>query len=177
MLFSILSRSPKPRVPPAPLTVPGRSRPVQGAPTHPAPRRAPARPSRSPEARTRPRAESPAPLHLSGSHARARRPRWTRPQARAVPPCATCSLEGGARGSAEKMFLLPLPAAGRVALRRLGVSCLRGRSLATADMTKVRGGSCSRATAGVLPAGDLGAGQGGPRPRRVRLLRQVTQID
>ncbi|XP_046512646.1 cytosol aminopeptidase [Equus quagga] len=34
------------------------------------------------------------------------------------------------------MFLLPLPAAGRVAVRRLGVKRFWGRGLATADMTK-----------------------------------------
>lgn len=37
------------------------------------------------------------------------------------------------------MFLLPLPAVGRVAVRRLGVNRFWSRGYGTADMTKVRG--------------------------------------
>lgn len=56
-------------------------------------------------------------------------------------------------GRAEKMYLLPLPAAARVALRRLGVRGLWDRGLSTADMTKVSGG-------GSLSGGRANPGRG-----------------
>lgn len=60
------------------------------------------------------------------------------------------------------MFLLPLPAAARVAVRHLSVRRLWAPGSAAADMTKVRGRLAPGAAARVLPTGDrdFGAGRG-----------------
>lgn len=91
------------------------------------------------------------------------------------PSCHVLSLEGGAVGRAEKMFPLPLPAAARVALRRLGVRRLWDRGLSTADMTKVSGvGSPGRPR--VLPWLRAAGWPGWSRPRCVGRTHQVAQL-
>lgn len=161
-----LSRRHSPSSIPAPPSVPKCDRPPR--------RLAPAPPLRHTHARARwPALENPAPRRPPATPlALARHSPWYLPRplgARPLPPKdpppgarppaihlgTTCSLKGGARCRAKKMFLLPLPAAGRGVVRRLGVKLSWGRGLATRDMTKVRchgwtqdrlGESCPRAT-------------------------------
>lgn len=72
------------------------------------------------------------------------------------------------------MFLLPLPAVGRVAVRHLGLKRFWSQGLAAADMTKVRCRVRLRGRPGSPARGLLGL-RVRSRPSCSRLLRQVAK--
>ena len=78
-------------------------------------------------------------------------------------------------GRAEKMFLLPLPAAARLAVRHLSVKHFWGPGPAAADMTKVRGRGSLRGRRESPARGPRGL-WGRSRPRCSGLLSRVTDI-
>lgn len=150
----------------------------------------PLQPARA-RARARARRRALSPRHVPASIPappslpecdRPPRPRSSpRPLAHAPPPGARqpsrrhVLAEGRRRGPSCKMYLLPLPAVGRVAVRHLGLKRFCSQGLAAADMTKVRCRVWLRGCPGSPARGLLGLWVGS-RPSCSRLLRHVAKM-